>query len=382
MENKICLVNEKKYTYHSPGNTASRILLNHLSNIEVIDEIPDDFDKYLKINNFNTVIFLNVPTLKPTIFEISKIKKTINVGMYFDDSAQYFNNWFRYLTQVIDFALCWEPTDVSLFETYGVPSAHLPGLFNTYIDKILDQKQISWDDRIIDCIHIGRMDRPGRNSLQLNIQNEFKNSEFWGEGTINGYISDHEYVNKLFNSKIAINNSGCAKYNFVRKSDVIEWRRRQYKGKLFHYFLSQCVVLTQDSPLLEKYFQNGSDLMIYKNDEDLISKIDLLLKNPNMAKEIAISGYNKALGYIDENLNLKNFRHLLKRSSLKKNNKPMNDLYIDKYFVRSIAAFDGNNIISSYKNFRLFIKTYKLLVIDIFNIKILLRKILKKILNG
>ena len=382
MENKICLVNEKKYTYHNPGNTASRILLNHLSNIEVIDEIPDNFDNFLKINNFNTVIFLNVPTLKPTIFEISKIKKTVNVGMYFDDSAQYFSNWFRYLTQVIDFALCWEPTDVSLFETYGVPSAHLPGLFTTYIDKILAHKQIGWDDRNIDCIHIGRMDRPGRNSLQLKIQNEFKNSEFWGEGTKNGYISDHEYVKKLFNSKIAINNSGCAKYNFVRKSDIIEWRRRQYKGKLFHYFLSKCVVLTQDSPLLEKYFQNGSDLMIYKNDEDLISKINLLLKNPNMGKEIAISGYDKAIRYIDENLNIKNFQYLLKRSSLKKTNKPIYDLYIDKYFIRSISAFDGNNIISSYKNFRLFIKTYKLLVIDILNIKILLRKILKKLLNG
>lgn len=382
MENKICLINEKKYTYHNPGNTACRVLLNNLNNIEVVDEIPDNLDKYLKVNNFNTVIFFNVPTLKPTISEISKIQKVVNVGVYFDDTPQYFNNWFRYLTQVIDFALCWEPTDVSLFESYGVPAAHLPGLFITYIDKILDHKQINWEDRKIDCIHIGRMDRPGRNSLQLKIQNEIKNSEFWGAGTKNGYIDDFNYVKKLFNTKIAINNSGCAKYNFVKKSDPIEWRRRQYKGKLFHYFLSKCAVLTQDSPLLETYFQNGKDLMIYKDDKDLISKVNLLLKNPNMTKEIAISGYKKALSYIDENLNIKNFQNLLKRSELKKINKPTNNLYIDKYFVRSISAFDGIDIMSSYANLKLFIKTYKLLLLDVVNIKILLRKILKILLRG
>ena len=220
--------------------------------------------------------------------------------MFFDDSAQYFNNWFRYLTQVIDFALCWEPVDVSLFETYGVPATLLPGLFNTYQEELINFKDVNWNDRNLDCIHIGRMDRPGRTPLQKLIQGRFKNTEFWGEGTENGYISNEKYVQKLFNSKIALNNTGCAKYNFVRKSDPIEWERKQFKGKLFHYFLSKCVVLTQDSPLLEKFFINEQDLLIYKDDNDLISKINLILENHEFSKKIANSGYQKVLSYIDE----------------------------------------------------------------------------------
>lgn len=380
---KICLINESKYSlYHNPGNTASKILIKNLDNVTIIEKIPENLGLYLNNNNFKTVIFLNVPTIRPTIYEISKIQKKIKVGIFFDDSAQYFNNWFRYLTQVIDFALCWEPVDVSLFETYGVPATHLPGLFVTYLDQILDHNNVNWSDRKIGCLHIGRMDRPGRKSLESIVENKFDNCEFWGEGTKNGYIQKDSYVQKLFASKIALNNSGCAKYNFVKKSDPIEWSRRQYKGKIFHYFLAKCVVLTQDSPQLEKYFKDGEDLLIYKDEKDLISKINLLLNNSDLSKNISNSGYNKALSYVNEELNIKKFKEVLERADIKKINRPVLKLYIDKYYSRSIAAFDGDEIISSFRNIKIFIKTIKFLILDIVILKILLRKILKKIIRG
>ena len=92
---KICLINESKYSlYHNPGNTASKILIKNLDNVTIIEKIPENLGLYLNNNNFKTVIFLNVPTIRPTIYEISKIQKKIKVGIFFDDSAQYFNNWF------------------------------------------------------------------------------------------------------------------------------------------------------------------------------------------------------------------------------------------------------------------------------------------------
>lgn len=380
---KICLINESKYSsYHNPGNTASKVLLNNLNNITIIDNISNNFVDFIKKEDFTIVIFLNVPTLKPNIFEISKIQKFTNVGIFFDDSAQYFNNWFRYLTQVIDFALCWEPVDVSLFETYGVPAALLPGLFNTYQEELMNFKDINWNERNLDCIHIGRMDRPGRTSLQKLIQERFKNTEFWGEGTDNGYISNDKYVQKLFNSKIALNNTGCAKYNFVRKSDPIEWGRKQFKGKLFHYFLSKCVVLTQDSPLLEKFFINEQDLLIYKDDNDLISKINLILENHEFSKKIANSGYQKVLSYIDEKKNITNLYDLVERSKLKKMYKNFNRIHTDKYYTRSISAFAGDEIFSSVSNFNIFIKTFKFSIFDFRVLKILVRKIIKKLIYG
>lgn len=380
---KICLINESKYsTYHNPGNTASKVLLKNLKNVTIIDDISHNFVDFIKKEDFTIVIFLNVPTLKPNIFEISKIQKFTNVGMFFDDSAQYFNNWFRYLTQVIDFALCWEPVDVSLFETYGVPAALLPGLFNTYQEELMNFKDINWNERNLDCIHIGRMDRPGRTSLQQLIQGRFKNTEFWGEGTDNGYISNDKYVQKLFNSKIALNNTGCAKYNFVRKSDPIEWERKQFKGKLFHYFLSKCVVLTQDSPLLEKFFINEQDLLIYKDDDDLISKINLILENHDFSKKIANSGYQKVISYIDKKKNITNLYDLVERSKSKKINKNFIRIYTDKYYTRSISAFAGDEIISSVSNLSIFIKTFKFSIFDFRVLKILVRKIIKKLIYG
>lgn len=380
--NKICLIHENKYSsYHNPGDTFVKIFVKNYKDIVVLNNIPENLEEYLKVGSFDIVIFTNVPTIRPTIYEISKIRKTINVGMYFDDSAQYFNNWFRYLTQVIDFALCWEPVDVSLFETYGVPAEHLPGLFTTYLEEILNHENVDWNNREIDCLHIGRMDRPGRDSLQNVIEKKFKKTEFWGEGTVNGYISNDQYVHKLFNSKIALNNSGCAKYNFVKKSDPIEWARRQFKGKLFHYFLSKCVVLTQDSPLLQDYYRDGEDLLIYKNDEDLVSHINFVINNSKKALDIANAGHHKTLKYVNEQLNINKFNNLLEKSKLKKNKKnDYNMLYIDKYFIRSIAAYDGDSVLKNSKNFVKFIQTFKLLLLDMIVIKIFIRKFMKKII--
>jgi len=379
---KICLIHESKYSsYNNPGDTLVKIFVKNYKDIVVLNNIPENLEEYLKFGSFDTVIFTNVPTIRPTIYEISKIRKTINVGMYFDDSAQYFNNWFRYLTQVIDFALCWEPVDVSLFETYGVPAEHFPGLFNTYLEEILNHENVDWNNREIDCLHIGRMDRPGRDSLQSVIEKEFKNTEFWGEGTVNGYIPSDKYIQRLFNSKIALNNSGCAKYNFVKKSDPIEWRRRQFKGKLFHYFLSKCLVLTEDSPFLDKYFKDKEDLLIYKNEKELISNINFAMNNKVEAIKIANSGYRKALEYINTTDNTNKLLELIKRSQIKKKYRVYWPLYIDKYFARSIAAFDGDEIVKKKSNFFKFVKTFNFLLIDLVLIKILFRKLVKKFIK-
>jgi hypothetical protein len=380
--NKICLIHESKYSsYHNPGDVAVKIFTKNYKDTVVLNNIPDNLEEYLKFSSFDTVIFINAPTIRPTIYEISKIRKTINVGMYFDDTAQYFNNWFRYLTQVIDFALCWEPADVSLFETYGVPAEHFPGLFNTYLEEILNHKNVDWNNREIDCLHIGRMDRPGRDSLQIVIEKKFKKTEFWGEGTVNGYISAEQYIEKLFNSKIALNNSGCAKYNFVKKTDPIEWGRRQFKGKLFHYFLSKCLVLTEDSPFLDKYFKDKEDLLIYKNEKELISNINFAMNNEVEAIKISNSGYRKALEYINTKDNMNKLLELIKRSQIKKKYRIYSPLYIDKYFSRSIAAFNGDEIVKKKSNFLKFIKTFNFLLIDPVLIKILFRKLVKKFIK-
>ena len=98
--------------------------------------------------------------------------------------------------------------------------------------------------------------------------------------------------------------------------------------------------------------------------------------------KIVGSGYNKALSYVNEELNIKKFKEVLERADIKKINRPVLKLYIDKYYSRSIAAFDGDEIISSLRNIKFFIKTIKFLIIDFVILKILLRKILKKIIRG
>jgi hypothetical protein len=139
-------------------------------------------------------------------------------------------------------------------------------------------------------------------------------------------------------------------------------------------------VLTQDSPLLENYYRDGEDLLIYKNDKDLVSHINFVINNSKKALDIANAGHQKTLKYVNEQLNINKFNNLLQRSKLKKYNKSYdNTLYVDKYFIRSIAAYDGDSVLKNRKNFLKFIQSFKLLLLDMIIIKIFIRKFIKSL---
>jgi len=105
------------------------------------------------------------------------------------------------------------------------------------------------------------------------------------------------------------------------------------------------------------------------------------MNNKVEAIKIANSGYRKALEYINTTDNTNKLLELIKRSQIKKKYRVYWPLYIDKYFARSIAAFDGDEIVKKKSNFFKFVKTFNFLLIDLVLIKILFRKLVKKIIK-
>ena len=74
-DEKICLINESKYSkYHNPGNTASKVLLKNFNKTTKVEHTSDNFVEFVKKQGFTNVIFLNVPTLKPSILRFQKYK--------------------------------------------------------------------------------------------------------------------------------------------------------------------------------------------------------------------------------------------------------------------------------------------------------------------
>ena len=378
---KICFIADSRFSYHNPGLDSFYYLKKYYKNGIFLEYIPNNINDFLMHNKVDIVIFFIVPTISPTIYELKLISKKYLVGIYFDDTAQYFSNWFKYLTQVIDFAICWEPSDVSLFESYGVSAGIIHLLAVTYVNEFELLKIKPFNDREINFLHIGRMDRPGRNSVMDLIQKEVDKSEFWGDGTQNGYISRQDYVLKINNAKISFNNSACAQYEFIRKSDSIELSRRQLKGKIFHYLLGGSLLITEDSPMLNDYFSHAKDLIIIDKNDNLMSLVKHYLTPNSQAANIAFEGRSRAMNYLKFDENIEKLNNLIATSELNKlRNNKSDVIYLDKYYVRSIVAFDGFLLLENFTLLLKFMFIYRHFIHDLKIHYFLFRKFFKILL--
>ncbi len=92
-----------------------------------------------------------------------------------------------------------------------------------------------------------------------------------------GFVKTEEELAKIYNStKININ--------------ITEQGKNNINYRVFEVLASSGFLLTDDMPDLYRHFEVGKELEVYKNDSDLIDKIDFYLQNQNLAQAMARYG--------------------------------------------------------------------------------------------
>jgi spore maturation protein CgeB len=140
-----------------------------------------------------------------------------------------------------------------------------------------------------------------RNEMVKLLKNRFGNyfglyGNFWNgfaDGNINNYYEEGKAYRS---SKIAIN---LSHFEYKRYSS----------DRLYRILGSGAFCLTHYYPEIEKDFTDGKDLVVWKNFNDLIDKINYYLINEEERKIIANNGYNKAIN----NYTWDNFAQNLKK---------------------------------------------------------------------
>jgi len=108
--------------------------------------------------------------------------------------------------------------------------------------------------------------------------------EAYGSGWPNGPLAAEDMVrmysksriNLGFGSVIGLSNTYCL------------------KGRDFEIPMSGGLYLTEYHPELDRFYDIGSEIVIYKDFDDLVEKIRFLLSNPEKADEIRKRGYERA----------------------------------------------------------------------------------------
>ena len=143
----------------------------------------------------------------------------------------------------------------------------------------------------------------------------------WGKGWPNGRISQEEMIKIFFQSKINLNltkSSGninfralvsiflkreldgslkflSPKYWFPNFQSLLARKREQIKGRNFEIPGSGGFLLTSEADNLRDYYQDGKEIVIYKNTNDMIDKIKYYLEHNEEREAIARAGYERTL---------------------------------------------------------------------------------------
>ncbi|MDD5451807.1 MAG: glycosyltransferase [Desulfovibrionales bacterium] len=195
------------------------------------------------------------------------------VGKIRQDQAMGSRDICRY------FDLCWTSTEDALkkYCVEGALPVYLPEGANPEIHRPCDV------DKTIDVSFVGQC-YGNRPAVIERLKEQGIKVEPYGYGWPNGPLSTEDMVRMYSRSKINLGFGGV-----VGHKDTY-----CLKGRDFEIPMSGGLYLTEYNRELEQFYDLGTDIVTYTGLEDLVSKIQDLLSNPEKAEAIRKSGYRRA----------------------------------------------------------------------------------------
>lgn len=300
--------------------------LKNFPNTQIIYRPFDDIAKMGK-REFNANLLKTVIKERPDImfvFMVSdeldtqtllEIKKCIvSVAWFADDSWRFHNYsrfWARYFTWVVT-TYSWAP---QLYRKYGQPNVIRS---QWGIDQAA-YRPVPWTGGGLppEVSFVGSWSRP-RQGIILALKRAGIPVRVYGGGWDGGRIREAQMLEIFSNSKINLGLNpapGLWNFNslgrlFMRRSvdkfvpdfhfcrNVKSWLSRgipQIKARHFEIPACNGFLITSAADDLEKFYQIGEEITVYKDIRELIEKIKYYLAHKNERKRIARAGYERTL---------------------------------------------------------------------------------------
>lgn len=267
---------------------------------------------------------------KETIKEIGKFSLTFN---WFCDDHWRFENFSKYYALYFSWVATTDSRAIGKYHKIGYKNVvKTQWACNHFLYKPFDLP------KIYDVTFVGQPHGNRRKAIE-EIKRAGIKVKCWGEGWPSGRISQEEMIKMFSQGKINLNltkSSGAINWKtplkiFFHKErgkikltppnqwlgnlkSILGRRREQIKGRNFEIPGCKGFLLTSDADNLRDYYQDGKEIVIYKDFEDLIEKIRYYLKNDRERKKIAEAGYQKTL---KEHTYEKRFNEIFKTIGLK-----------------------------------------------------------------
>ena len=250
------------------------------------------------------------------------------------DPETFFESRDRYYNQIADYILPFTvlPNNC-IYKYYNLDAITLYSVYNKSMFNNLDIP------KIYDVSFIGNVNKADRKEIINYLKQNGINIQTYGPGSDNGFV-DHKKMIKIINSsKINLNFTDSALsegFDFNTNTNFsigtkINSRIQQAKGRLIEIYLTNSFCLTQEGEGSRKLFDD--DRIIFKNKEDLLSKIKYYLENAEIRESITSELHNQSLKFDAKN----RFSQILPK--LKYKSKEIDNLYIDNNFIKDFTSY-------------------------------------------
>lgn len=252
---------------------------------------------------------------KSTIRKITDSGKTVTYNWFADDHWR-FNNYSRHWAPLFNWVSTTDSKAPAKYEKIGYKNVlKTQWACNNYVFRKTGTG-IKHDVTFVGQTH------SDREEVVSTIRKAGINIECWGAGWPNGRISHDDMIKMFSESKINLNftkSSGTlrikpiAKIFLNRRADdsyqlvspflwwanmralLVDKRREQIKGRNFEIPGSGGFLLTGMADNLGDYYEDGKEIVIFRDTKDLIDKAKYYLKHEDERVAIAEAGYERTL---------------------------------------------------------------------------------------
>ena len=222
-----------------------------------------DLINIIKKRNFDLVLYSKCNVISPKVFkESSKYSKTC---LWFMDAMVNYTKEMQNKTSLVDYVCCDKPNVLDKAKSINSNSFLVYEGFDEDVDQPHDLKK-EYEVSFIGSIYGDRQDTINRINREVKI-------------ITNAFGTNHAI--EVSKSKINL--------NFCTTDGASD--------RVYKIMAAGGLLFTNDWSGRETMFEDKKDCVIFEDVEDLNSKIDFYLNNPELGKKIALSGLQTVQKY-------------------------------------------------------------------------------------
>jgi len=265
--------------------------------------------------------FLFTDEIKPeTIREITQKSGAITFNWFADDHWR-FDNFSKYYAPLFHWIGTTDSQAPAKYKYIGYKNAiKTQWACNHFLYKPPAGFSFKPSDYKYDATFVGQP-HSNRRKVVEEVRKSGVDIQCWGIGWKNGRIEQDDMIKLFAESKININLSkGSVSHNLFDFARIFLWKRsdgritlksplawidnakslinrgrEQIKGRNFEVPGSGGFLLTSDADNMRDYYEDGKEVVIFKNTQDLIEKIKYYLARESERIAIAKAGYGRTL---------------------------------------------------------------------------------------